>query len=327
MAEDSRMATIQKIKSSKNDFEFECEFNLFPVTFVNALRRIILGSIPTVVVQDIQILNNTTQMPHEMLKHRLEMLPINVNPGDAPTIRDTVIELNILENKDQKGIEVITTNNFTVASGIDGLIMKDRDLDTPLLFTKVRPGEGLHVRGRLGVEPGCQVCVCTSSWAIDEEMAEAERKIWVEQGNDVREFNTLRVQRLFARDERGRPTRLNFSMESIGVLKCREIIALGLEVFRKQLSSFIADALDNIQREKDQGSCTVSLEQGGHTIAALFQEVMYSDMNVSFVAYDIPHPLRKTTVLKFHSSKTPESILKLASETIEEYCSEVEKVL
>jgi DNA-directed RNA polymerase subunit L len=52
-----------------------------------------------------------------------------------------------------------------------------------------------------------------------------------------------------------------------------------------------------------------------------------TDKNVSFVAYDIPHPLRKTTVLRFHTDKTPESILKYANETIEEYCSEVEKVL
>jgi DNA-directed RNA polymerase subunit L len=325
MTEDLRM--IHNIRNSKNGFELKLEIHDAPVTFVNALRRTVLGSIPTVVVQDVQILNNTTQMPHEMLKHRMEMLPINVNPSDYSTIKDTVIELNILENKDQKGVETITTSHFTVVSGTDGLIMKDRDLDTPLLFTKVRPGEGLHVRGRLGVENGSQVCVCTSSWMIDEDMAEAERKLWVEEGQDVREFNSLRVQRLYSRNEAGRPNKFNFVIESIGVLQSREILKLAIQVLRKQLEDYMKDALDNIQREKDPGTYTISLEQGGHTIGALFQEVIYSDKNVSFVSYDVSHPLRKTTVLKFHTSKSPESIMKNAMETIENYCSELEKVL
>lgn len=327
MAEELKMAKIDNLKVSKKGFELKFELHNFPVTFVNSLRRIILSNIPTVVIQDIQILKNTTQMPHEMLKHRMEMLPINVNPQDHSTIKDTVIELNILENPDQKGVETITTDHFTVVSGTDGLIMKDRDLNTPLLFTKLRPGETIHVRGRLGVENGSQVCLCTTNWAIDEDLVEAERKIWEEQKQDIREFNTTRIQRLYSRNEQGRPNKFNFVIESIGVLESKEILKLGLEVLRKQLKSFMDDILDNIQREQDKGSYTISVEQGGHTMGALFQEVIYTDKNVSFVSYDVPHPLRKTTVLRFHTTKTPESILKYANETIEQYCSEVEKVL
>jgi DNA-directed RNA polymerase subunit L len=59
----------------------------------------------------------------------------------------------------------------------------------------------------------------------------------------------------------------------------------------------------------------------------LLQEVIYSDQNVGFVSYDIPHPLRNTMVLRFHSKKSPEGILRTAKETIEEYYSLVEKVL
>jgi DNA-directed RNA polymerase subunit L len=59
----------------------------------------------------------------------------------------------------------------------------------------------------------------------------------------------------------------------------------------------------------------------------LMQEVIYSDSNVNFVSYDIPHPLKNTMVLRFNTKKTPESILKTAAEAIEEYCSVVEKGL
>ncbi|NBU72679.1 MAG: hypothetical protein EBS53_14760 [Bacteroidetes bacterium] len=86
-------------------------------------------------------------------------------------------------------------------------------------------------------------------------------------------------------------------------------------------------ALDNIQKEADEGTYNVTLEKGGHTIGYLMQEVIYSDSNVNFVAYDIPHPLRNTMVLRFNTSKKPESILKTAKDVIDEYCSVVENNL
>ena len=61
MAEESKMAKIENLKVSKKGFELKFELHNFPVTFVNALRRIILNNIPTVVVQDVQILKNTTK--------------------------------------------------------------------------------------------------------------------------------------------------------------------------------------------------------------------------------------------------------------------------
>ena len=82
-------SNMENMKISNRGFELSCELKNVPVAFVNAIRRILLSAIPTVVIRDIQILDNTTQMPHEMLKHRVEMLPINVSPDDATTERAT----------------------------------------------------------------------------------------------------------------------------------------------------------------------------------------------------------------------------------------------
>ena len=89
---DSKMTSIENLKVSNNGFELDCELKNFPVSFVNGLRRILIGSIPTVVVRDVQIMENTTQMPHEMLKHRMEMLPMKVAPTDSTTIKDAKIK-------------------------------------------------------------------------------------------------------------------------------------------------------------------------------------------------------------------------------------------
>ena len=144
------MAAIENLKISKSGFELDCEFRNYPVSFVNAIRRIVLGSIPTVVVRDVKILENTTQLPHEMLKHRMEMLPINVHPTESAVIKDAKVELLIVVVEDD--MLDVTTDYFTKNSSYPDMIMKDRDLGTPLLFLKMRKGETVRVEGRLAVE-------------------------------------------------------------------------------------------------------------------------------------------------------------------------------
>lgn len=323
------MATIENLKSSNRGFELECELKKFPVSFVNGLRRILIGKIPTVVVRDVQILENTTQLPHEMLKHRMEMLPINVSPTDSTTIKDAKIELHIQPEREKEETRTITTDDFVVNSAHPNIIMKDRDLNTPLLFLRVRKGESIHIQARLALENDqvSQVSTATTGWHVDPDLAKEARREFVDAGNDVRIFDNSLVQRYYSRDERGRPNWIDLKIESVGVLPAKDILAMGVSILRKQVEAYVKEAVENIQRESDEGTYSVTLQQGGHTIGYLMQEIVYHDANVNFVSYDIPHPLRNTMVLRFNTTKKPESILKTAHDTIEEYCSVVEKGL
>ena len=325
----SKMATIENLKVSNAGFELECELKQFPVSFVNGLRRVLIGNIPTVVVRDVQILENTTQLPHEMLKHRMEMLPIKVSPTDSTTIKDAKIKLQIQPEKEKDETRTITTDDFVIDSAHPNIIMKDRDLDTPLLFLRVRKGESVNIEARLALENDqvSQVCTATTGWHIDPELAKNARREFVEAGNDVRIFDNSIVQRYYSRDERGRPNWIDMKIESVGVLSAKDILAMGISILRKKVETYMKEALENIQRESDEGTYNVSLQQGGHTIGYLMQEIIYYDANVNFVSYDIPHPLQNTMVLRFNTTKKPESILKTAHDTIEEYCSVVEKGL
>uniref|UniRef100_A0A6C0JNQ7 DNA-directed RNA polymerase RpoA/D/Rpb3-type domain-containing protein n=1 Tax=viral metagenome TaxID=1070528 RepID=A0A6C0JNQ7_9ZZZZ len=317
------MATIQNLKVSKDGFELDCELMNFPVSFCNGLRRVLLGSIPTVVVRDVKILENTTQLPHEMLKHRIEMLPIRVMTTDSTTIKDGKLTLNI-EAAEARNV---TTDDFVTTPA--NLIMKDRDLNTPLLFLKMRKGEAVNIEGRLALEHDqvSQVCTATTGWHIDSEMAKEARKAYQESGNDVRVFDNSLVQRYYSRNEKGRPNWIDLHVESVGVLKSKDILVMAIAILHKQVDEYVKEALDNIQTESDEGTYSVSVERGGHTIGYLMQEVIYGDANVNFVSYDIPHPLKKTMILRFNTTKKPDSILKMAHSTIEEYCSVVEKGL
>jgi DNA-directed RNA polymerase subunit L len=329
MTDENKMAVVENIRTSNRGYEFTCEYRNFPVTFVNALRRIILHGIPTVVIRDVQILENTTQIPHEMLRHRVEMLPVNVNPEDSAAIREAKIELRILPQKDGD-TRMITTDDFVVESNRGKILMRDRDFDMPILFLRVKPGETVHIKGRLSVETQdvSQVSVATTMWHVDPELSKKDREKWVEDGKDPIAFDNFYYQMSYSRDpETGRPNCIDMMIESIGVLPAKEILGYAVRILKKRVQDYMKDALENIAREKEEGAYRVAMNQGGHTIGALFQELIYNDMNADFGSYDIPHPLRNEMILRFLTKKSPESVLRTAAQTIEEYCSTVEKVL
>lgn len=329
MSEDTMMPSLENIRTGNKGFELSCEFRHFPVTFVNALRRLVLSGVPTVVIQDVQILENTTQLPHEMMKHRVEMLPVNVTPEDASTIRDSKIELRVLPDKSSDKVRMITTDDFVVESNRGKILMRDRDFDKPILFLRVRPGETVHLKARLGIETknASQVSGCSTKWHIDPERAKEDKKVYVEKGGDPVAFDNFYIQHSYSRNEKNRPDWIDMSIESVGVLQCKDILKYAVGILKTQLENYMKEALEKINREKEAGSYNVSLDQGGHTLGALLQEVLYSDENVDFVGYDIPHPLRTLMVLRFHTKKSPESVLKVAADTIKEYCAVVEKGL
>jgi DNA-directed RNA polymerase subunit L len=324
--DEAKMAAIKSLKTTNNGRDLTAELVYFPVGFVNALRRIVLSGIPTVVIRDVQILENTTQMPHEMMKHRMEMLPVNVSPDESAIIKDAKIELRIMDNKDSK---TVTTDDFNVESGREGILMKDPEFGEPCLFVKIRPGEKVHITGRLAVETDgvSQVETATTAWHVDPDLAKEHRKKWIEDHKEdkdaARYFDNFQIQRCYSRDDKNRPNWFDLQIKSVGVLKAREILSMAVQIMKKRIHDYIAAALKNIRHEKDEGTYSVSLDIGGHTVGVLMQEVIYQD-DVQFVSYDIPHPLKPEMVLRFNTKKAPEKILENAKKTIDEYCSVIE---
>jgi len=327
MENSKTMAEIVNQSESKCKNFFHAEFKKFPVTFVNAIRRILLTDLPTVVIRNVEVLENTTQLPHEMLRHRMEMLPVNVKPTDASTIREAKVELRVLPEKE--GTRSIRTNDFVIESSRPTLLMNDRELDTPLLFVRVRPNESVHIRGKLAVETktASQVCTATTMWHVDPVRAKEDKRIFVDENNgSPAVFDNFYAQRSYSRNAKGRPDWIDLDVESVGVIPAKELVDMSVKILRKQVEEYMAVAIDNIQRQKDD-EYRVEIDQGGHTVCALLQEVMYETQDVQFVSYDIPHPLRPETVLRFHTKRVPETILKAAQTVVEEYCESVEKSL
>ena len=47
---------------------------------VNALRRILISEVPTMAIEKVTIIQNTSVIPDEVLAHRMGLIPIKADP-------------------------------------------------------------------------------------------------------------------------------------------------------------------------------------------------------------------------------------------------------
>jgi DNA-directed RNA polymerase subunit L len=315
------MATLTNVRYSLNGYRLTCEFVKVPVPFVNALRRILLAEIPTVVIRDVVIRENTSKMIHEMLKHRVEMLPIAVAGSEGDVIRDTKLTLRYMASPETREI---TSDDFVVAGPRSNVILRDRDLGTPLYFLTLKPNEALHIECGLGLAMtgASQVCVSTFRNHIDEERAKLDRDSFLlsRSGEDVRIFDNHLVQRSYARDEQDRPNHFDFTVESIGVQSAKDLFHAAATVLKKKVAEFVKLPVS----KDDSGAYVVETTTEGHTLGALAQAILYDAPGlVDFVSYRIDHPLTAKLILQFRTKGKPEAVLERFRAEAEALCETV----
>lgn len=296
--------TLENPKTTLNGYRLDGEFKNVPVAFVNALRRILLSEIPTVVIRDVQILHNSTHLIHEMLRHRVEMLPINVRASEANVVRDTKIELRIENNTAET---LVTTDDFVVTGPRKNVLLPDRDLGKPLLFLNLKPNENVHIKASLGVEikGASQVCVSTYRFHVDRE-DDRFKTAKIEYKGAPAVFENHDSQRLYhTNPETRRPDWFDFTVESIGVTPAKDLLKEAVAVLQDKIEEWVKLP---ILRE-EPGWYRMETDTEGHTIGNLVQQIMYGDQNVAFVSYEIPHPLLPKMVVRFQTTQDPATVI------------------
>jgi DNA-directed RNA polymerase subunit L len=299
-----------------NGFRLKFEVKGVPVQFANAIRRILLNEMPVVEVANVKINENTTLMPHEMLLLRTELLPVNVRPVEEDLIRSAKLSLSV------SGEKRVYTSDFVVSGGRKDILLKDRDMDTPLYFLKVKEGESVNLTAGLRINTASShCCVATYMYHVDPELAEEDKEEFVtdNEGWDgaARVFDNFYRQRSYHRNEKGRPDWFDFEIESIGVIPARELAKEAFIILKKGVAEW---AKNDIVREKEDGVYRIVAESGGHTVGALVQAVLYESGLCQFVSYDMPHPLRSEMIVRFLTGKNPEEIVAYALSKVNEYC-------
>jgi len=65
----------------KSNERIVVKFNNIPRQYINALRRLSIGEVPTLAVDDVVILENSSVMHDEAVAHRLGLIPLRTDPG------------------------------------------------------------------------------------------------------------------------------------------------------------------------------------------------------------------------------------------------------
>lgn len=319
---------MENVRTSVNGYRLDAELKNVPVSFVNALRRILLAEIPTVVVSNVQILENSSSMTHEMVRHRTEMLPVNVKAEEVAVVRDTKLELRVTADKEPREV---TTDDFVATGPRGDVLLKDRDLGTPLLFMVLKPGESIHIKANLVIQSTktSQVCVATFRNHIDPDVAKVDRDTFVAQvGDDPaaqreagRIFDTFHIQRSFHRNkDSGRPDWFDLTVESIGVTPARDLLKKAAEVLQEKINEFVKLP---ILRE-EEGWYRIEVPGETHTLGALVQEMVYLANTTEFVSMDIGHPLVPKLAIRFNTKTGgPEAVIERFQKEASALCENV----
>lgn len=319
------MAELLNLRSGKTN-QFFFELRNVPASFANAIRRILLTGIPTVSVKDVQILENSSQLPHEMLKHRMEMLPLNVRASETRIISETKLELRV---PSLDAPQEITTRHFIVHGDRKDVLLKDDD-GNDLLFLNLRGGEAVHVIARLGVDAidVSQVSTVSYGFHIDEERARLDKDEYLADLDEddrvlaEKEFDNFYIQRSYHRDAKDQADWFDFFIESWGVLAPRELLRQAFGLLKHRVQEWSKASLTR------EGSLNViASTTETHTIGALVQRVLLDNGRVTRAFYDVPHPLLTKMVIKFETSESPEAVLADAVSTIVKWCDALDTQL
>lgn len=227
------------------------------VSFANALRRVIISNIPTVVFRTTpyeksmtRIITNTSRLTNEILNQRISCIPIHINDDSTYDIDSLVVECNKKNESDT--IQYVTTADLRIRdTKIDKYLSKaDRDAIFPpdpitgdhIIITRLRPqisatipGEACHFESKMtrstAKEDSCFNVTSTCSYACTSDVVQ-QKEHWRSKASELKKNGLTEdeidyeeknwylndAKRVFV------PNSFDFVIQSIGVFDEKNIV-------------------------------------------------------------------------------------------------------
>lgn len=326
------------------------------VAFLNAIRRTILADIENVAighdphdtdVSTVLFKENTSSLHNEFLAHRLSMIPvcmtkdeIDMNIHDQYTfeLRARNTGSDVLHVK-SNAIQVIDLNGKSHPELAARWFPMDHITNDWILITSLKPNPYMPAQGEsLDVTCKCKkgtahgnimyACASVASYVnkIDPDLRASKLTAFLEakgaSGDNkdlVRLFDSLEAQRCFKTNNHGEPADFTFFIETTCALQPDVIFSMAIEVLRRRVST-LHERVERVHR-RDGEISEIYIRDEGHTLGNLFQSVCYKTLfgtDVSFVGYNVPHPLESTLCLVLGHKGDPLPILKKTQSAIKD---------
>lgn len=283
---------------SRTDENGELKFTIdrINVSLANALRRIILSDIPTLVFRTFpyaeckaSITTNTSRIHNEIVKQRLSCIPIHIKDADFP-YKEYVLEVNVIA--DGSEIRYVTTKDFKIKNKSNGKYLTDvkvREIFPPnqitgdyIEFMRLMPktteyseGEQLTLTcefdvgtakddGAFNVVSTCSYSMTMDPSIMDESWRLKEAEL-VKDGLQIgsKEMESQRKNWLLLDAQRlTKADSFDFVIETVGVYSNSEIVSKAAQIMINKCMKFIQD----IESGENHIIPTVSTIQNGYDI-------------------------------------------------------------
>ena len=284
---------------SRTDERGELRFTIdrINVSLANALRRVILSDISTIVFRTFpyseckaSITTNTSRLHNEILKQRLSCIPIHITDQDFP-YKDYQIEINV--TADSSEIRYITTKDFKMKNRNSGKyltdvkcreIFKQNEITGDYIeFARLLPkmseygeGEQLAMTCDLDIgtakEDGAFNVVCTCAYQMTMDPSKVDEAWRIKEADLVKEgiatigSEEMKVQRknwsLLDAQRHTKDDSFDFVVETVGVYTNADIVNKAAQIMINKCTKFIRD----IESGENHIIPTVSTIQNGFDI-------------------------------------------------------------
>ena len=284
---------------SKTDENGQLKFTIdrINVSLANALRRVILSDISTIVFRTFpyseckaSITTNTSRLHNEILKQRLSCIPIHITDPDFPH-QDYTVEINAAADGGE--IRYITTKDFKMKNKTNGKYLTDvkvHEIFPPnaisgdfIEFARLLPKmseysepEQLAMTCDLDVaapkEDGAFNVVCTCAYSMTMDPSKVDEAWRIKEAEIVKEgvatigSEEMKAQRkkwaLLDAQRQTKDDSFDFVVETVGVFKNADIVNKAAQIMINKCTQFIRD----IESGENHIIPTVSTIQNGFDI-------------------------------------------------------------
>ena len=293
------MKFIEKYKIENDELKFTVNNkDTIKLSFVNALRRIILSEIPVYVLDNIDFIENNSSLNNEFLKRRLSLLPVLFKENDE--YDDLTLELNY--NNSEEYIKTIYMHDFTVVNS--NLKINEIIRFPKILFTKLKEGNKIHFKGKMVLGTAKNKGSAYSPVNIVTIRFEKDHKQIKNIIKDIKDpfkkdnFIKYDSNRIYLKNKKDEPEKYNITIEGSGIMNSKNILIKSLEVLYNKINN-VSEALQNedndylklVNQESSLGGIDIIITNEDDTLGNILSSYILEDKEVKFCSYNIPHPL------------------------------------
>lgn len=325
-------ATFSNLRAHSNAATHRMLFDIqgIDLSVVNGIRRTMLTDIPTAglvfekgqgflfdaegyrlftVEPSMDVVVNTGPLHNEFLLHRLSMIPFHLSEEELESFETNAWMFEIQKTNKTTQMVPLTTHDMVLMKHnevIPAETVKKQYLPAdawskePILITRLRPGETIHVYGNLVKSTAranaghAAVSLCTYMPKLDTD------KIKQEGIKDV-----LERERTFLKNDYGDPIAWTFEVESENSLTIPYLVdkslAILIEKVKRARETLASDAL-TVKELDVAGTYEYAFDHEDDTLGNLIQSYIHNNyyrteayidnrFRLTYVGYYCPHPL------------------------------------